>query len=320
MSKDHDIMPFSRIGRYRIKRVLGKGAMGTIYLGQDACTRERVAIKTLSLGLNFQGKDSKLAKVHFFREAKNAQCLDHPHIVRIHAMGEENDLAYIAMEYLPGHNLERYTKEIGGNSLLPFPLVLQIIAQVAAALDHAHENHIVHRDIKPANMMFDPKTENIKVTDFGIAQSIVERDTEKPLLKSKRAQWVAGTPYYMSPEQIMGCVVDGRSDLFSLGVVLYQLLTGQLPFPAREMGKLLTQISHKPHKNPCTVQPTLPACLGKVMDKALQKCPATRYQTGAMMVRGLILCKDQVKKQAEHELSRMGDPWQRSGLNPPVQR
>lgn len=283
------------LGRYQVEKELGKGAMGTVYQGRDPNINRIVAIKTLSLGDAFEGKNLELAKKRFFQEAESAGRLNHPTIVTIFDTGQDNGLAYIAMEYLQGHDLDRYAK---GRPFLPVPLVIQIIAKVAIALDYAHKNSVVHRDIKPSNIMFNPKTKEIKVTDFGIA-----RLTEGGGTKT-RTGLVLGTPYYMSPEQIAGHRVDGRSDLFSLGVTFFQLLTGQLPFSAQDMATLLFQITTEPHKNPRTLRNDLPECLEKIIDTVLQKQPEKRFQSGALMARALILCvKNQVKKPTPNKPS-----------------
>ena len=283
-------MPPPMIGHYQIERMLGKGSMGIVYLGLDPGTHREVAIKTLSLGKGLQGQNRQSAKQRFFQAAKYAKCLNHPNIASIYAMGEDRDLAYIAMERLQGHDLQRYTINSKEKPLLPVPLVIEIIAKVAMALHYAHKNNIVHCDIKPTNIMFDPKTTTIKITDFGIARLTVEKEKKNSSCKVGNPRRVAGTPYYMSPEQIIGEKVDGRSDLFSLGILFFNLLTGCLPFPAREIQTLLIQISHEPHQNMLALRPTLPACLGKIMDSVLQKDSTKRYQTGLAMVQDLVLC------------------------------
>ena len=277
------------LGRYQVEKELGRGAMGIVYQGRDPKINRVVAIKTLFLGNEEEADgETESAKARFFREAESAGRLNHPNIVTIFDTGEDNDLAFIAMEFLKGRDLTGHTKP---GRLLPVPLVIQIIAKVAVALDYAHRNQVVHRDIKPANIMYDPKTRSIKVTDFGIA-----RLTEGGRTRT-RTGMVVGTPYYMSPEQIGGHKVDGRSDIFSLGVTFFQLLTGKLPFQAGEMATLIYQITQEPPADLLTTRPGLPPCLGDILDKALQKNPARRFQSGAQLAKALLLCvKSQVGK------------------------
>ncbi|MBF0285790.1 MAG: CHASE2 domain-containing protein [Magnetococcales bacterium] len=276
------------LGRYQVEKELGKGAMGVVYLGRDPKINRVVAIKTMTLSQQFEGAELEEVKARFFREAESAGRLNHPNIVTIYDTGEDNDLAYIAMELLKGGDLDPYVKK---DALLPMGTVVQIIAKVAAALDYAHQNNVVHRDIKPANIMYDVQTKAIKITDFGIAR-ITDGGT-----KTKTGV-VLGTPYYMSPEQVSGQRVDGRSDLFSLGVMFYQMLTGQLPFRANDMATLLFQITREPHPDIRTVNPRIPPCIAAVIHKALIKDPAQRYQRGAQLARELVACAQSLKKPA----------------------
>jgi serine/threonine-protein kinase len=260
------------LGRYEIKKELGKGAMGIVYLGVDPKINRTVAIKTMRFEEGLGEKEMKDLKDRFFREAQAAGNLTHPHIVKIYDAGEEQDIAYIAMELLKGDDLKKWTAK---DALLPVPKVLEYIAHAADALAYAHKNGIVHRDIKPANiMLLDDGT--IRVADFGIA-----RITES----SKTATGtVLGTPYYMSPEQIAGKKVDGRTDLFSLGVTLYELLTGEKPWKGGEsIGTLLFQITSDQYPDPLQIRKDLPPAILAVIDKALKKNPDERYQTGTEM-------------------------------------
>ncbi len=260
------------LGRYEIKKELGKGAMGIVYLGVDPKINRSVALKTMRFEEGLEEKAMKDLKDRFFREAQAAGNLTHPNIVKIYDAGEEQDIAYIAMELLKGVDLKKWA--VKGN-LLPVPKVLEYVARAAEALDYAHKNGIVHRDIKPANiMLLDDGT--IRVADFGIA-----RITES----SKTATGtVMGTPYYMSPEQIAGKKVDGRADLFSLGVTLYELLTGERPWKGGEsIGTLLFQITSDPYPDPLLIRPDLPPGILAIIDKALKKNPKERFQTGAEM-------------------------------------
>jgi len=258
------------LGRYSVEKELGKGAMGVVYLGRDPKIGRVVAIKTLALGSEFEGDELKEARVRFFREAETAGRLQHPNIVTIFDAGEEHDLAYIAMEFLPGRDLLEHTR---AGQLLPVSTVLGIGERVALALDYAHRQNVVHRDIKPANIMYDPLSDSVKVTDFGIA-----RITDSSRTKTGM---VLGTPSFMSPEQLAGQHIDGRSDLYSLGVMLFQLLTGALPFRADSMAALMYQIANQSAPDVWTLRPELPAEVADALARSLSKVPGERYQTGA---------------------------------------
>ncbi len=270
------------LGRYQVEKELGKGAMGVVYLGRDPKINRVVAIKTLALSQEFDADELDDVKQRFFREAETAGRLQHPNIVTIYDAGEEHDLAYIAMEFLTGHDLTRYTK---AEALLAVPMVMGIIYKAALALDYAHQQNVVHRDVKPANVMFDPQAKTIKLTDFGIARITDSSKTKTGM--------VLGTPSYMSPEQLAGKKIDGRSDLFSLGVTLYQLLTGKLPFRGDSMATLMFKIANEPHQDILEARPELAQskpCLQAIINKALDKDLAKRYQGGAELARDLQAC------------------------------
>jgi serine/threonine-protein kinase len=257
------------LGRYQIEKELGKGAMGVVYLGRDPKIGRVVAIKTLALSQEFAGDDLIDARERFFREAETAGRLQHQSIVTIFDAGEEHDLAYIAMEFLKGQDLVAHCKS--GN-LLPVSTVLSIGARVADALAYAHRQNVVHRDIKPANIMYSVDTDAVKVTDFGIARIT---DSSKT-----RTGMVLGTPSFMSPEQLAGKKVDGRSDLYSLGVMLYQMLVGLLPFRGDSMAELMYKIANEEAVDIRVIRPELPEQLSRVIGRALNKLPQGRYQTG----------------------------------------
>lgn len=264
------------LGRYQVEKELGKGAMGVVYLGRDPKIGRTVAIKTLALSAEFEGAELVDARERFFREAETAGRLQHPHIVTIFDAGEEHDLAYIAMEFLQGHDLVEHTK---AGHLLPVATVLSIGERVALALDHAHRQQVVHRDIKPANVMYDPATDAVKVTDFGIARITGSSKTKTGM--------VLGTPSFMSPEQLAGQHVDGRSDLYSLGATLFQLLTGALPLRGDSMAALMYQIANQPAPSVRTLRPELPQELADILGKTLAKSPLERYQTGGELAADL---------------------------------
>ncbi len=266
------------LGRYEVEKELGKGAMGVVYLGRDPKIGRVVAIKTMALSQEFEPDELQDVKERFFREAETAGRLNHPNIVTIFDAGEDHDLAYIAMEFLKGKDL---TSHIKPGNLLPLPKVLSIIARVAEALGYAHRNNVVHRDIKPANIMWEVESDTVKVTDFGIARITDSSKTKTGM--------VLGTPFYMSPEQLSGKKVEGRSDLFSLGVTLYQLACGQLPFQGDSMAQLMFKIANEPHPDIRVHDPELPACVAAITNKALAKDPERRYQNGEQMAKAITL-------------------------------
>ncbi|HAH04938.1 MAG TPA: hypothetical protein DCM05_00195, partial [Elusimicrobia bacterium] len=272
------------LGRYEILKELGRGAMGIVYLGKDPKINRQVAIKTLMLEEGGTPEETKQIKERFFREAESAGTLNHPNIVRIFDAGEEQEVCYIAMELLDGHDLCKFgTKE----GMLEPLTAMEYVAQVADGLDYAHAQGIVHRDIKPANIML-LKDGSIRVADFGIARITASSKTATGT--------VMGTPSYMSPEQIAGKKVDGRSDLFSLGVTLYELLTGEKPFKGGEgIGTLLFQIANDPEPEPAQVNPKLPQCASRVIHKALKKNADERYQRGSELAADLRACIAAIK-------------------------
>jgi serine/threonine-protein kinase len=257
------------LGRYQVEKELGKGAMGVVYLGKDPKIGRVVAIKTMALSQEFSGDELVDARERFFREAETAGRLQHQNIVTIFDAGEEHDLAFIAMEFLKGRDLADHCRR---EQLLPVPTVLSIVARVAEALAYAHRQNVVHRDIKPANIMYEGESDTVKVTDFGIARITDSSKTKTGL--------VLGTPSFMSPEQLAGKKVDGRSDLYSLGVMLYQLLSGVLPFRGESMSELMYKIANEDAADIRTVRPELSEGLANVVALALSKRPETRYQTG----------------------------------------
>ena len=257
------------LGRYQVEKELGKGAMGVVYLGKDPKIGRQVAIKTMALAQEFEAEELAEVKERFFREAETAGRLNHPNIVSIYDAGEEHDLCYIAMELLKGGDLVPYCKQ--GN-LLPVDKVVSIIARVADALGYAHKQNVVHRDIKPANVMYHLETDSPKVTDFGIARLTDSSKTKTGM--------VLGTPSYMSPEQLSGKKVDGRSDLFSLAGSLYQMLCGKLPFEGESMAQLMFKIANEPPADILSVNPNVPPALVAFLERALAKNPDQRFQTG----------------------------------------
>ena len=268
-----------KLGRYELERELGRGAMGTVYLGRDPRINRVVAVKAIPIVEEFTDSELAEARARFFREAEMAGRLRHPGIVTVYDAGEDGGIAWIAMEYLQGEILSQYTV---AERLLPPATVLEVVARIADALDYAHSQDVVHRDIKPANVLYDPATRQIKITDFGIARLTNTSAT--------RSGIVLGTPSFMAPEQLEGRNVTGRSDLFALGVTLFQLLAGQLPFRADSMTGLMYKIANSQHPPLKTIRPDLPPCVTSIIDRSLQKDPAQRYASGAEMAKALRAC------------------------------
>ncbi|MCA1799320.1 MAG: serine/threonine protein kinase [Xanthomonadaceae bacterium] len=264
------------LGRYEVQRELGKGAMGVVYLGRDPQIGRVVAIKTVALSQEFDSEELAEVKERFFREAETAGRLAHPHIVTIYDAGDSDGLAFIAMELLRGHDLTRNVKP---DTLLPVTSVIELGAQAADALDYAHAQGVIHRDIKPANLVYERARRTVKITDFGIARITDSSRT--------RTGMVLGTPSYMSPEQLTGKAFDGRSDIFSLAVTLYQLLTGQLPFRADSMATLVQRISLEEPMPASELRPDLPVEIDAILARAMNKDPDKRYQRADDFARAL---------------------------------
>jgi serine/threonine-protein kinase len=258
------------LGRYQVEKELGKGAMGAVYLGRDPKIGRVVAIKTMALSQEFEPDELAEVKERFFREAQTAGRLSHPNIVTIYDTGEEHDLCYIAMELLKGGDLVPFSKP---GHLLPADKVVSIVARAAEALGYAHSQGVVHRDVKPANMMYHAESDTLKLADFGIARLTDSSKTKTGM--------VLGTPSYMSPEQLAGKKVEGRSDLFSLAVTLYQLLCGRLPFEGESMAQLMFKITSEPPRDIREISPAVPPPLTAFLSRALAKNPDERFQTGA---------------------------------------
>lgn len=265
-----------QLGRYKIERELGKGAMGVVYLGRDPTIGRVVALKTMALSQEFEGEELAEVRERFFREAEAAGRLQHPNIVTIFDAGEDHDLAYIAMEFLKGRDLGAFCS---AGQLLPVPAVLSIAARVADALGYAHDQNIVHRDIKPANIMLDQSTDTLKVADFGIARITDSSKTKTGL--------VLGTPSFMSPEQLASKKVDGRTDLYSLGVSMFQMLTGVLPFHGDSLADLMQKITSKDAPDIRLIRPELTPAVASLIAVSLRKNPNERYQRGQDLARAI---------------------------------
>jgi serine/threonine-protein kinase len=274
------VSPVGRtLGRYELDRVIGRGAMATVYLGRDPTINRRVAIKILPLAEEFADNDLATARSQFLREAESAGRLNHPYIISIHDAGEDSRVAYLAMEYFEGKPLSYYA-QLG--RLLPPKVVIELMARAAEALHYAHGQNVVHRDVKPANLMYDQGSDRLKLTDFGIA-----RLTD---CSRTRTGIILGTPSYMSPEQLSASAVSGQTDLYSLGVTMYHLLTGSPPFQADSIPKLMDKIVHHRHRPIADIRDDVPACVDEIMDRALAKNPADRYESGKAMALALREC------------------------------
>ena len=274
-----------KLGRYQIDREIGRGAMGMVYLGRDEKIGRTVAIKTMMLPSEIDEDERDEIRTRFFREAEAAGRLDHPNIVTVYDVGEEHDLAYIAMDFLKGKDLSAYTSS---KTLLPVSQVFGIISSVAIALDYAHQQRVVHRDIKPANIIYDQEKYVAKITDFGVA---CLTDASKT-----KTGTVIGSPYYMAPEQLAGKKVDGRADLFSLGVTMYQMLCGVLPFNGDSIANLMYNIANEEHVDIRRHRADLPNCVTKLIDIALQKESTKRFQSGKQMAIAMKSCREHIRE------------------------
>jgi len=256
-----------RFGRYRVVGQLGQGAMGIVYRAIDPELGRTVAVKTIALSGSEQ--EQEVHQARFRQEARAAGGVSHPSIVTIYDVGREGDLAFIAMECIEGRELRDLIHE---GTIAP-ARALEIAALVAEGLAYAHERGVIHRDVKPGNIMVLPDG-RVKIMDFGIARlQEAELKTQSGVL--------LGSPQYMSPEQVAGHALDGRADVFSLGVVLYEMLTGTKPFDASDLTQLLFWVVNLPHKPPSERNPALPPVIDYIVARALKKDAAERYATAA---------------------------------------
>jgi len=266
----------TQLGRYRILAELGHGAMGTVYKAADPLLERTVAVKTIILATDAAERAEYEAR--FFVEAKAAGGLNHPNLITIHDIGREGEVLYMAMELLEGVELRELLKR----GPVPLARALDIAAQAADGLACAHERGVIHRDIKPGNIMI-VRGRHVKIMDFGIARMRVSE------VKTQTGA-ILGSPKYMSPEQVAGRRADPRSDIFSLGVVLYEMATGAPPFAAPNMAQLMQQVASAAHRPPSAVNPSVPAMLDLIVAKALEKEPDARYQNAAELAADLRAC------------------------------
>jgi len=268
-----------RLGRYEIERRLGKGAMGEVYLAKDPRINRSIAIKAIPIEKEFEDEELKEARLRFYREAESAGRLTHPNIITVYDAGEDEGLAYIAMEYVPGIPLKDFTNP---TRLLAPKRALDLAAAAADALDYAHKQGVIHRDIKPANLLYNPKDASLKISDFGVARLTDNNKTKTGI--------VLGTPMYMSPEQLGAEDISGASDLFSLGVTLYELLVGEAPFKATNIAVLMTKITTEDPEPVAHRRNGIPASADAILAKALAKKPEDRFSCGAEMAVALRNC------------------------------
>ncbi|HUX89490.1 MAG TPA: serine/threonine-protein kinase [Gallionellaceae bacterium] len=273
----------SQLGRYNIIGELGQGAMGTVYKAVDPLIDRIVAIKTINLSLAMDEKDEYESR--FYQEAKAAGRLSHPNIVTIYDVGKSGEIAYIAMEFLQGRELRDILND---GKRMPVEQVINVVAQVAQGLAYAHENGIVHRDVKPSNIMI-VRDGHVKITDFGIARMA------SAAVRTQTGM-VLGSPKYMSPEQVVGKQTDQRSDIFSLGVMLYEMLTGQAPFAGENINAIMYQTLNSVPPPPSTLSPNVPEMLNFIVAKALAKKLEHRYQDAKEFAGDLYACRDRLPR------------------------
>ena len=271
-------LELSHLGRYRVLEELGRGAMGVVHRAEDPSLGRVVAIKAVQLSSD--DANSAEYQARFYQEAKAAGGLNHPGIITIYDTGREGHWAYIAMEMLEGIEL----RSLMAQARMPLLQILDLAAQVANALQFAHDRGVVHRDIKPGNIMV-LRGDQAKIMDFGIARTRVST-------VQTQVGMVLGSPKYMSPEQVAGRRVDHRSDIFSLGVVLFEMLAGMAPFSGKDMGELMYVIVNSQQPRPSQFNPAVPEMLDLIVAKALQKDAAARYQSASEFAADLITCRD----------------------------
>jgi serine/threonine protein kinase len=269
----------SHLGRYEILEELGRGEMGVVYKAHDPLIDRFVAIKTIDLQ-KLGEKEKDEYKARFYQEAKAAGRLNHPNIITIYDLGRKGDIAYIAMELMEGPELQDIVAE---NQSLTIGEKLDIAFQVAEGLAYAHEHGVVHRDIKPSNIMV-LRGRHVKIADFGIARM------ESALWRTQIDK-IIGSPLYMSPEQIQSHPIDPRSDIFSFGIVLYQMLTGRLPFNGDNVNSVWYQIINEEPQKPSSSNPEIPDMLDRIVAKCLAKNPEDRYPNANELAGDLHSCR-----------------------------
>ncbi|MEO8718335.1 MAG: serine/threonine-protein kinase [Burkholderiales bacterium] len=278
-------MAETKLGRFEVLAEIGRGAMGIVYKAKDPMLERIVAIKTINMAMDRDG--AEMYEKRFYQEARAAGGLNHPNIVTVYDIGKTETECYMAMEYIEGAELRTLLLPA---KPLPVPRALSIAAQMAEGLAYAHERGVVHRDIKPANIMV-PESGAVKITDFGIAR-----------MRSSNVQtqtgMMMGSPKYMSPEQVIGKRADHRTDIFSLGVILYEMLTGAAPFTGESVNAVMYQIVNFVPPVPSAINPAAPAALDAIIAGMLAKSLEERYQSAAEIARNLRECELQAQGAA----------------------
>lgn len=277
----------NNLGRYEVIKELGRGAMGVVYEAKDPLIDRIVAIKTINLQ-DLKPDEKQEYEARFYQEARAAGRLNHPNIVTIHDLGESGGMAYIAMELLEGCELHHLLKNAQS---LPVEVALNIVIQVASGLAYAHERGIVHRDVKPSNIMV-MNGNQVKIADFGIARM------DSSLLSTQTGK-VLGSPLYMSPEQVLNRPVDARSDIFSVGTLLFRILTGQMPFSGENAHAVMYQIVHEEPQKPSSMNPLVPEALDTIVTKCLAKNPDERYQRANELAAELQTCREMLLRTSD---------------------
>src|ERR1700681_277794 len=297
----------AKAGRYEITGELGRGAMGVVYKATDPVIGRTVAVKTIKWSEEGTGLSRPELLTRFQTEARAAGQLTHPNIVVVFDAGEEDGLFYITMEFVEGRSLQTL---IDAHQPFALPRVLKLMEQVCSALDFAHQHNVVHRDVKPANLML-TSNDIVKITDFGTAK----------ILQFGTAQTahVMGTPSYMSPEQVKGKPVDGRSDIFSLGVILYELMTGEKPFPGQNITTVIYKIINEDPIPPRSLDSSIHPGLSAVISRALAKDPNTRLQHCGDLLNALKNYHEMLGPDATVRMAPGASQAAQGGLHPAVQ-
>ena len=286
---DNNLAVPEKIGRYEIRGQLGTGAMAVVYHGYDPMTDSEVAIKVAKPQALNNAKQLEYYRKIFYNEARLAGRLTHPHILKVYDATLDGDILFIVMELVQGgQTLEKYTHK---DTLLPLAQFAEVVFKCAKALDYAHRQGVIHRDIKPSNILVDSRLE-VKIGDFSISYF---NDTKEPATQNTD---LVGSPLYMSPEQLRQVPASGQSDIFSLGLVMYELLTGRHPFVAKEFPQIMNKILNEQHQPISHYRLDSPDFLGKIIDHALQKHPKNRYKNAIDLAADLSLLSDQISQQA----------------------
>ncbi len=297
--------PIKKVGRFMLYRELGRGAIGTVYFGHDPVIDRAVAIKIFHNLPSTQEK--KQRDQIFMNEARAAGRLSHPNIITIFDAASEGNISFIAMEFLQGQDLRQF---LADNKPLPFLIAAQMLQKIAEGLEYAHNEGVIHRDIKPANIFIQENMQT-KLVDFGIARAVKRETTannEQPATLFNNN--ILGTPNYMSPEQAQAKPVDKLTDIYSLGAVMFEMLTRQKPFQSRDMESLIHMIVHKQVRTPHEINPEIPHALSRIVLKAMSKLPEKRYQSAGEMaqeLRRFVLTEKRDQKHAGGKASRKSE-------------